>query len=1493
MKSLKILFATAIALSVTNAWADLRMPDSTIEVCTPSATDSSKTICLKTSDVCSPTIHFKKPDTWANAYIVIGGSAHMMSQADANGWTTVDFSDAKAVGTNSDDYFFINSSMNNTCYNSKCVTSKGVNVNLMNPREEGFTCKMFGNKKRAEVWIMEHPDPKKSGTVYVKTEKPQIFDFYIFLPSNTIWKSSEPIISETYANGKTKEVTLNIDPEYCGWYYRRYIDEEIPASVIVHRSDDTKLEDAIGMNGAWEESGAATPIALEDLFEIYSTEPDYNKALYFVADAEESEKLPSANQGWYVNRPDVTGKCGYDLAAVIYDTDASLHGAFTCNPDWNAGQTPAQAHANACYSASAKFQVLSSATGEMPCIGVTTGMVESTLDPTTKKMKLTAKGKTCFGAQADEAFAAMFNFTQGVNEQYCFNMPFEQAADGKFEFESDYYQSPGATVPGGFYPAEEPPPADMMMSERLAAAENKRKAEGPVYFCGDQEPSTTPLGLRTIHPTEGVPMSDLICNGPGWDGGVDCDGLFQGGSEFTIGENAIATQISRKLGVTWNGDGWAWSCVGWTMPEGWPTYAEGSETKSTANGATYRWTSGKSDATVLTTAGRNQHFCFESHANFRFRKGLKFSFRGDDDIWVFIDNKLAVDLGGTHLAAPGYVDLDKFMPNAEVGKSYDIDIYFCDRRTTMSNIHIKTNMFIEQTAGISTEGKIEIKDFIENGNNHYKICYKKSGGGSCAAAMGGSGEKTLCGDEIKDKISFIFTQDKTGRDMTKQKIGADAFDAIPVQYDGSIDVSNPSTPIINVDKLKSILPNGKYYLIIKIGSDRKAIEITVKGSVAVANREAVTIDENGNYSLPYTFKSQAMASNPKEDGTIDVNQMIPLYIAPMLDPCRSDTDCKDPLEMQFSPGQEYSLQVNNSKVQFYAMKNGKLTAFNPAANRKISDGGVDTIYVTIPFDEMEAAVENVTINVKGSARKAELKFFVPRIVFVDSDSTFKVVTGDKDSDPVRNKETAYNFYIVALNGDDSPCTDCNFTLTKGSKTSSGISIIDGNEVMNGRAKVTIRSSMEYCRKSEGSACKGAATLHVVGPYPALMQAEYKNMQFQEPPIPMPQFADIFDVHGTKPKSEMSIASKYFSKDKEYLDGIGDSIVVYYHRNIHKDSLPEKIAVFWDYSTKDSVVFDKSTVKKGATCGTSAKLDDKYCLGRISLNGKKLSKKMKTSGKGKIKSWTKTTEKGKSVTKAYECVIYDRIAPMITSAISVTNKSAKKAQLKVTFSEKVQKTKKGVEEGDNLFSFYMNSTSKAKYLASLSEPPKAASAQNLDSVHTFVYDVSTTYPQAGDYIRIRAIDGVGLISDQSDYKAEANFNKSRPKKDSTYNWNSATGYDATKRLPSPWVLITKGSSKDLDEDENNDNGNDGGNKDNDKKEKYAVPSFRIELVAPFEFAIVFDENLPSLAKQYVVMDMKGQVLSVGNLSSNDTRVKVPTSGSYIVNVGYSYRRVNVK
>ena len=934
--------------------------------------------------------------------------------------------------------------------------------------------------------------------------------FHVFIPTDESWRGATPMINE---DGKDYEMTF--DSEHCGWYYRTYEDGKIPKSVIIHRDDDAMMSEAIGVNGAWEESDSPEPIPMDAMFVVFEGHDD----IFFVADADKAADLDNKSaKGWVEYRPDFVGKCSFRLPVLIYDTDASLHGAFSCAPDWAAGQTAEQAHANACYTSGAKFQVVSSANEPYPCSGVTTDMVESRLsiDPVskTKKMTLTSVGRKCFGANADSAFAAMFRWTENVNEKYCEDVVFDRTSDGKYEFNSDTYLSPGATVPGGFYPAETSPSAAMMLSSSLPAAESKRKAEGPTFFCAEDPHNSdtkTPLGLRTINPAEGFPVSSLICNGPGWSGGVDCNGLFQSGNEFNIEPGSIGQTISKKLGVTWAGDGWGWSCEN-AAPVGWEYYSPGTE-KSVGKKlsddkipqGTARWTSGNSDSNILSDAGRNQHFCAESHAMFRYKKGLKFSITGDDDIWVFIDRKLAVDLGGTHLPAPGYVDLDKFLPDAEVGTYYDIDIYFCDRRTTSSNIRITTNMFLDQDglglksgAAIEILSKQDMDDYIKNGNNRLKICYVEyNSNGPCEAALDVK-ENKWCGKEIisnaHKSVSYEWTTDLSGKSEPVVS-GAD-FAANPIQFNGGIDVTDPTAPIINEDKLKeSGIPSGSYYLIVKIGYVSKAIKIAVKSSVGVADRDAIVIDGAGK-KLPHAFKSVALASMVDGKGNVDVKQMVPLYIANIFDSCKSDV-CEDPLEMQPSANSSYSLETDNPKAVFYEMKNGKLTAFNPSTSRKIGSSGIDTVYVTVPMEELDAAQENVSVNVKGSARKAKLVFFVPQLVFVDSDSTYKVVNAD-DGTSKRFKGALYELNLVALNVDKSVCTECNFALAKGSRTSVGLDLMAESNVVNGRAKVPFRSSVVY-EKCDADSCRGTAMLHIVGPAAHLMQTTYSNMQFKEPP----------------------------------------------------------------------------------------------------------------------------------------------------------------------------------------------------------------------------------------------------------------------------------------------------------------------------------------------------------------------------------------------------------
>ena len=189
-------------------------------------------------------------------------------------------------------------------------------------------------------------------------------------------------------------------------------------------------------------------------------------------------------------------------------------------------------------------------------------------------------------------------------------------------------------------------------------------------------------------------------------------------------------------------------------------------------------------------------------------------------------------------------------------------------------------------------------------------------------------------------------------------------------------------------------------------------------------------------------------------------------------------------------------------------------------------------------------------------------------------------------------------------------------------------------------------------------------------------------------------------------------------------------------------------------------------------------------------------------------------------------------------------------------------------------------------------PVTSLGDKIDSVVTLIYEQSSTYPKAGDYINFRSVDGTGLIADQSNYASAPGGDSLRPAKESNQQWNTALNYDTETHLPAPWVLISEGVVESKDKDENKEDDNK--DKDKDGKEKvYADPTFRVVMTAPFEFAIVMDETLPERARTYSVMDMKGQVVSTGVLDSKDTRVKMQTTGSYVVKVGLGSRRVNVK
>jgi fibro-slime domain-containing protein len=90
---------------------------------------------------------------------------------------------------------------------------------------------------------------------------------------------------------------------------------------------------------------------------------------------------------------------------------------------------------------------------------------------------------------------------------------------------------------------------------------------------------------------------------------------------------------------------------------------------------------------------RNYSFTTEIHTTLRYNGGEVFTFKGDDDVWVFINGKLAVDLGGLHTNITGAVDLDANADKLGIQKGtvYPLDLFHAERHSQSSDFHIDMN----------------------------------------------------------------------------------------------------------------------------------------------------------------------------------------------------------------------------------------------------------------------------------------------------------------------------------------------------------------------------------------------------------------------------------------------------------------------------------------------------------------------------------------------------------------------------------------------------------------------------------------------------------------------------------------------------------------------------------------------------------------------------------------------------------------------------------
>lgn len=98
------------------------------------------------------------------------------------------------------------------------------------------------------------------------------------------------------------------------------------------------------------------------------------------------------------------------------------------------------------------------------------------------------------------------------------------------------------------------------------------------------------------------------------------------------------------------------------------------------------------DQLNTTTRPHNYSFTYEVATYIEYTGGETLTVKGDDDIFVFLNHHLVIDLGGIHLPEEATINFDNLASQIglEPDNVYDLRLFFAERHVEQSNLYLST-----------------------------------------------------------------------------------------------------------------------------------------------------------------------------------------------------------------------------------------------------------------------------------------------------------------------------------------------------------------------------------------------------------------------------------------------------------------------------------------------------------------------------------------------------------------------------------------------------------------------------------------------------------------------------------------------------------------------------------------------------------------------------------------------------------------------------------